>query len=74
MSKTKKITDAEAEVIKDAIVDALENSEETATAVEEAKAEEGEVEEPKIEETPVVELSGTAGHFSRDFNRQPKVD
>lgn len=69
MSKTKKITEAEAEVIKDAIVDALENNEETATAVEEA-----EVEEAKVEETPVVELSGTAGHFSRDFNRQPKVD
>ena len=69
MSKTKKITEAEAEVIKDAIVDALENNEETATAVEEAKTE-----ETIVEETPVVELSGTAGHFSRDFNRQPKVD
>ena len=69
MSKTKKITEAEAEVIKDAIVDALENNEETTNAVEEA-----EVEEAKVEETPVVELSGTAGHFSRDFNRQPKVD
>lgn len=32
------------------------------------------VEEVKVEETPVVELSGNAGHFSRDFNRQPKAD
>ena len=55
MAKTK-ITDAEAEVIKDAIVDALENNEEVAA------------EETATEEVAPTEEGHSQGHHSRDFS------
>ncbi len=58
----KKISDAEAEVIKDAIVDALENNDEVAT--EEVVAEEVVAEEVVAEEV----VAPQAGHHSRDFS------
>jgi hypothetical protein len=51
----KKISDAEAEVIKDAIIDALENNDEVAT------------EEVVVEEVPTTEVQ-YPGHHSRDFS------
>lgn len=57
----KKISDAEAEVIKDAIVDALENNEDVAaeeTATEEVTP---------TEEVPTPEVE-YPGHHSRDFS------
>jgi hypothetical protein len=65
MGRPKKISDAEAEVIKDAIIDALENNDEVAT--EEVETEEVEQEVPLNPETqPVPEVTPT-GHPSRDF-------
>ena len=66
---TKKISDAEAEVIKDAIVDALENNEEVPT--EEVATEEVPTEEVATEEVilnvPAPEVE-SPGHHSRDFS------
>ncbi len=63
----KKISDAEAEVIKDAIVDALENNDEVAT--EEVIVEEVIVEEVVAEEVVAEEVvAPQAGHHSRDFS------
>ena len=76
MGRPKKISDAEAEVIKDAIIDALENNDEVATeevateevATEEVATEEVEQEVPLNPETqPVPEVTPT-GHPSRDFH------
>ncbi len=61
---TKKISDAEAEVIKDAIVDALENNEEVPT--EEVPTEEVATEEV-ILNVPAPEVE-SPGHHSRDFS------
>ena len=61
MGRPKKISDAEAEVIKDAIIDALENNEEVAT-------EEVEQEVPLNPETQPVPEVTPAGHPSRDFH------
>ena len=60
MGRPKKISDAEAEVIKDAIIDALENNDEVAT-------EEVATEEVATEEVPTVEPA-SPGHHSRDFS------
>jgi len=63
----KKISDAEAEVIKDAIVDALENNEDVATE-ETATEEVTPIEEvPAPEEVPTPEVE-SPGHHSRDFS------
>lgn len=71
MGRPKKISDAEAEVIKDAIIDALENNDEVVTeevATEEVATEEVEQEVPLNPETqPVPEVTPT-GHPSRDFH------
>ncbi len=61
---TKKISDAEAEVIKDAIVDALENNEEVPT--EEVPTEEVATQEV-ILNVPAPEVE-SPGHNSRDFS------
>jgi hypothetical protein len=66
MGRPKKISDAEAEVIKDAIIDALENNEEVAT--EEVATEEVEQEVPLNPETQPVPEVTPAGHSSRDFH------
>ena len=66
MGRPKKISDAEAEVIKDAIIDALENNEEVAT--EEVATEEVEQEVPLNPETQPVPEVTPAGHTSRDFH------
>ena len=55
MGRPKKISDAEAEVIKDAIIDALENNDEVAT------------DEVATEEVSTVEPA-SPGHHSRDFS------
>jgi hypothetical protein len=71
MGRPKKISDAEAEVIKDAIIDALENNEEVATeevATEEVATEEVEQEVPLNPETQPVPEVTPAGHSSRDFH------
>ena len=60
MGRPKKISDAEAEVIKDAIIDALENNDEVTT-------EEVATEEVATEEVPTVEPA-SPGHHSRDFS------
>lgn len=60
MGRPKKISDAEAEVIKDAIIDALENNDEVAT-------EEVSKEVPLNPETEIVPDVTPAGHGSRDF-------
>jgi len=66
MGRPKKISDAEAEVIKDAIIDALENNDEVAT--EEVATEEVATEVPLNPETqPVPDVTPT-GHHSRDFS------
>jgi S-adenosylmethionine synthetase len=65
MGRPKKISDAEAEVIKDAIIDALENNDEVAT--EEVATEEVATEEVATEEVPTVEPA-SPGHHSRDFS------
>lgn len=65
MGRPKKISDAEAEVIKDAIIDALENNEEVVT--EEVATEEVEQEVPLNPETQPVPEVTPAGHPSRDF-------
>jgi len=66
MGRPKKISDAEAEVIKDAIIDALENNDEVAT--EEVATEEVAQEVPLNPETEVVPDVAPTGHSSRDFS------
>jgi len=60
MGRPKKISDAEAEVIKDAIIDALENNDEVAT-------DEVATDEVATEEVSTVEPA-SPGHHSRDFS------
>ena len=66
MGRPKKISDAEAEVIKDAIIDALENNDEVAT--EEVATEEVAQEVPLNPDTEIVPDATPAGHGSRDFH------
>lgn len=66
MGRPKKISDAKAEVIKDAIIDALENNDEVAT--EEVATEEVAQEVPLNPETEVVPDVAPTGHSSRDFS------
>jgi hypothetical protein len=66
MGRPKKISDAEAEVIKDAIIDALENNDEVAT--EEVATKEVAQEVPLNPETEVVPDVAPTGHSSRDFS------
>jgi hypothetical protein len=64
MAKVKKISDAEAEVIKDAIVDALENNDEVVQENNDEVAQEV----PLNPETEVVPDVTPAGYGSRDFH------